>query len=126
MGAWGPEPFSNDAALDWLHTPIQWLMKSIHDALIGFKQSHGSRSPHEAIAAAQLLIEHTGTDCANSLDLTIAIDMTDGTLYLLAIDALDQILQDTDWINGWKDSNAVMATYHHMRETLRERLATCT
>jgi hypothetical protein len=58
MGAWGPQPFANDTALDWLrslqHGGLRAIERSIY-ALRASKRHLGAPACEEAAAAAESL-----------------------------------------------------------------------
>jgi len=99
MGAWHHGPYENDSALDWMGL----VEKPVHAAIA--KALRLKKTParahygyHEAIAAAQLLVDLSRKDRKPNLGY---IAFHSGT-YGMADDALQLILKDEIWIGTWK------------------------
>jgi len=104
MGAWGENPQDNDTAADWYSTVLQ-------DLGVERKIEKGLKSKwHEERRAAADLVRRLGY-CyiydINLLDKHVQ----------MAIDAIEGLIKDTEWINLWKDPQLVKTK---LKKELRE------
>lgn len=91
MGAWGYQPYDNDAAGDWIASVSDKVATEIRRVLKFWKSA-----PFEVIAAAQLAVDMS--DRAARLPLS----WSDEDLLVRARDAVMHI-RDTDWAKPWND-----------------------
>ena len=112
MGAWHLNPYENDSALDWLGIIEDKIVPEIAKAL---KSRNRRSGHHEAIAAAQLLVDLSdpkGKPC-------VAYVAYERSVYALAITTVGDIAEDGEWIGTWKTPHAVYQMLMKLRQRLR-------
>ena len=110
MGAWGYEPFDNDAALDWLGPIEKRIAEHIRHAL-------RSKVPDtfEQIAAAQLLLDLTAR---GKTHVSISYEASRLGLYDLALKAVDIARADNEAIAQWRKPQEYAAQLASLRRRL--------
>lgn len=92
MGAWGEDPEDNDIAADWFDSTLRVLMPAIEKGL-------ESMEP-EVVRAAALLVQLLGRV------YVYPVDKFEDHVQS-AIDALQEILADGEWINEWNSPESI-------------------
>ena len=111
MGAWGPEPFENDSALDWASDLEGATLDTVRDALSEVLSAKGYIEVDEAsaaVAAAELVAAALGQggttlpeDVAGWLQHEKAhVTTSDVTL---ALEALDRVLAGSELQQLWDE-----------------------
>ena len=132
MGAWGPESFDNDDALDWLDELVSAKddgpIRSALGAVLGQHRGTYVEAPaaSRAVAAAEVI--------AASIDLSTArvprevVDWLDrqtelivGDMRDVASEALARVEADSELQELWEESDSANA-WHEAMESLKSRL----
>jgi len=90
MGHWGTEPLQSDSACDWVDNIVT---KHIKPAI--------NSNDYDKVRAAVLILK-----MINKNATVHTLTRVDG-LYKLATDKLLKMLNDTSWINRWKDPKII-------------------
>jgi hypothetical protein len=114
MGAWGYEPFENDAAGDWLDPIENMLAKAIRSALETVKPSRHFDGYHEAVAAAALLAESSALESR----INLAYLAEKSGLFDLAIETVCEIENDAAYLAEWDKPNEARTALASLRRSL--------
>jgi hypothetical protein len=109
MGSWGEGPFNNDSAADMLAV----LGRHIETAIK--RKSNRAASYHydNARAAIQILVISHGTDILGGLSLQPALE------------ALERIKADEEWIDNWRNPRAIVKQLDKEIRQVKRAMAKC-
>jgi hypothetical protein len=115
MGAWATGAFENDGAQDWLgefiKSPIALAIKKALTEYINAKPKTRADYPDLAEASAQLLVTLT----LNHEAVDIRYDAANENLYSLALQAIDKILANTEYLESWNEPDAKRNALMYLR-----------
>jgi len=109
MGAWGVGPFSNDSASDM----VAVLSRHIETAIKRKANRAASYHYANARAAIQVLLLSHGTDILGGPPLHPALD------------ALERIKADEEWINDWRDPREIIKQLDKEIRQVKRAMAKC-
>ena len=104
MGSWGEGPLDGD-------TPADWFFNLKEIGLFDLIEEGLNSNDYQIVRAAVWLFAKLG-ESAFVYDVYVIDEHRD-----LALKKLEEILADEDWLNTWRDPEAVR---HSLREQIRE------
>lgn len=126
MGAWGPEPWANDTALDWIANTMRPVIDEIERGLDNYLED--GRNQFECVASIQLLLALTpyATDSPqNPLEqapIGLHYEAEQRALYTKSNAAVQKLLKDTGWLRGWKTpEESIVEIYQRLSQQLLQR-----
>ena len=114
MGAWHHGPYENDSALDWLGVVEKPIHAGIAKAL-RIKKTPNCAGYHEAIAAAQLLVDLSDRKRRPN----VAYESYNAGTYDVARTSVATILANESWISTWKSPRLVSAMLQTLAKDLK-------
>lgn len=127
MGAWGYKPFENDCALDWLDGVQRSVARAIYDGLTRMDNTH------EALAAAQLLLDCTSASAQINIEYEAMNWHTrrprvhkrgqirpSKSLFDIALAVLEK-LWNSDWPDEWNEPASCRKVIGSVRRLLCHR-----
>jgi len=123
MGAWGYGPMENDAAWDWIAKYAAFpLVTAIEDTLrAALSAPADDLKNHQAEAAAALLLECTSSkEDASFLYAHVRPHAIRKRLWDLAIESLQKVMANRDWLAGWTDPHAKIRALERLVSDLQQ------
>lgn len=124
LGAtWGVGPFDSDGAAEVLSEAQSGLA-----SVIGSRLEPGSGASNDEVVAAAALLHHLTDEAFGPSGEPGPLDLTNLAhvigLFALAVAALDKVLDDRSWIEGYPEPHRKHAAVRALRNALEEKAVT--